>query len=1199
MCFLPAQNEEKPASGFLGMAKRSTTIAKINHPKIRDVCHRKRLFQRMDAGRDYPVTWVTGPPGSGKTTLVASYLDTCRVPFLWYQVDRGDADIATFFYYMGMAAKKAFPKKRKPLPVLTPEYLSDISSFTHRYFEELYGKLNPPFIIVFDNYQDAPDESDFHDVISAGLSTIPEGIHVIVVSRNEPLPAFSRLRANNGIHFIGWNELRLTLEESREIVRMKDRRSFTNESITDLHEKTDGWAAGLVLMVEIAKTKDIGRHILKELTPQEIFDYFANEVFKKTNKQTQTFLLKTAFLPRMTPHMAEKLTGANNSEQILSDLNKKHYFTTQYGYHVQSAYKQQGTSLQDSLPSGVRKKEEKPHHAILSYQYHPLFREFLLSRARNSFNPENLSQIQRYAAEILEASGMIEDAAVILRDDKDWNGLANLILNQAASMSAQGRNKTLEEWLLSFPRDMLENTPWLLYWLGVCRFLYNNPAESRTYFDKAFEQFRAQGDFTGVWLSWAYAVDTFFHEFDNFSPFDSYIQIFEELIQQRPVFPSPEIEFRIISCRFICMMLRQPDHSEIKLWAERVFALLQKCSDVNLCLQTGFYLSVHYVCMGDFIRAGILINLLRKRAQAETAIPLMRLLVKAAGVLYSLNTGSSGLCIQHVSEALAYAHETGVHIWDIHVLSTGVCAALNDGDMDTATRLLRKIEPGLAMARKIDVGFYHHISAMKEMLMGNLSLAAEHIQINVRILSEINAHFALTLGRITMSHVYAALGKYPEAVAQLALARQIGLWMKSKHIEYMCLLTEAYYALELGIEGVDELSNAETSRHLPFSPPYDKGKESEGDSQLPRSPFVEVDAVHGIEILRRAMALGREQNFIGCFIWRFDIMPRLCVKALEAGIEVAYVRHLIRKRNLIPDDPPIQCENWPWPIKIFTLGRFMILKEDKPIQFAGKVQHKPLEMLKAILSIGGGEAPEDQLVDALWPDAEGDTAHHAFEITLHRLRRLLDSDKAVIRHGGLVSLDKRYCWVDMVSFERMVEDIEDMRREMEKRGTGEAENGGTGEAIRSSLPHSVFPIPPFPHAPPISPTQSEMLRFAEKAMNLYKGSFLSPETRHAWAASVRERLRDKFRHLVISLGTHLEQTRQWENAAAHYRKAVEKDDLAEAFYQRLMVCYQQLGQGAQGVEVYHRLKSALSAAFGIEPSPLTESLYKSLCCDNT
>ena len=61
--------------------------------------------------------------GSGKTALTASYLDNGKFPCLWYRMDEGDGDIATFFYYLGLAAKKASPRKRKPLPLLTPEYL--------------------------------------------------------------------------------------------------------------------------------------------------------------------------------------------------------------------------------------------------------------------------------------------------------------------------------------------------------------------------------------------------------------------------------------------------------------------------------------------------------------------------------------------------------------------------------------------------------------------------------------------------------------------------------------------------------------------------------------------------------------------------------------------------------------------------------------------------------------------------------------------------------------------------------------------------------------------------------------------------------------------------------------------------------------------------------------------------------------------
>jgi ATP/maltotriose-dependent transcriptional regulator MalT len=81
---------------------------------------RPRLVRRLDLARKKPVTWVWAPPGAGKTTLVASYLAARRTRGLWYKVDEGDADVATFFYYLGLAA----PRRRRPLPLplLTPEY---------------------------------------------------------------------------------------------------------------------------------------------------------------------------------------------------------------------------------------------------------------------------------------------------------------------------------------------------------------------------------------------------------------------------------------------------------------------------------------------------------------------------------------------------------------------------------------------------------------------------------------------------------------------------------------------------------------------------------------------------------------------------------------------------------------------------------------------------------------------------------------------------------------------------------------------------------------------------------------------------------------------------------------------------------------------------------------------------------------------
>ena len=96
-------------------------IAKITRPILTEIFPRNRLFRLLDTGRKRPVTWIAGPPGCGKTTLVSSYLDARKLPCLWYQVDPADADPATFFYYLGLAAREAAPHKRKHLPPFLKE----------------------------------------------------------------------------------------------------------------------------------------------------------------------------------------------------------------------------------------------------------------------------------------------------------------------------------------------------------------------------------------------------------------------------------------------------------------------------------------------------------------------------------------------------------------------------------------------------------------------------------------------------------------------------------------------------------------------------------------------------------------------------------------------------------------------------------------------------------------------------------------------------------------------------------------------------------------------------------------------------------------------------------------------------------------------------------------------------------------------
>ena len=102
-------------------------------------------------------------------------------------------------------------------------------------------------------------------------------------------------------------------------------------------------------------------------------------------------------------------------------------------------------------------------------------------------------------------------------------------------------------------------------------------------------------------------------------------------------------------------------------------------------------------------------------------------------------------------------------------------------------------------------------------------------------------------------------------------------------------------------------------------------------------------------MLRKALALGKGGGFLNTVIDQPAVTSRLCMKALEEGIEVPYVQEIIRKRRLIPEKPPLHLENWPWAIKIRTLGRFEFHRDGKPAEYSGKVPKKPLELLKALI----------------------------------------------------------------------------------------------------------------------------------------------------------------------------------------------------------------------------------------------------------
>ncbi len=620
-------------------------------------------------------------------------------------------------------------------------------------------------------------------------------------------------------------------------------------------------------------------------------------------------------------------------------------------------------------------------------------------------------------------------------------------------------------------------------------------------------------DMRGVFAALNGALESILYDCSEYQLLDPWIEAGARLGDRLAECDSAGLQARLISNVFMAMALRQPEHPDIALWRDRAQQLVHRQSEPNILISVYALLTALCAWVGQLARGEPLLEMMRAQAALPEVTPVSATKCAQAESMFYMLAGDRERCIAAAERGQDIVARSGVRLWNDTFLINALYGALADADLEAAAHYLELIEARPTAERRMDQFLHAYGAAWYAALRGDAFLAHQQLKLAMRAATALGLPFFQVVAGMSLSQVLYDSGDARGAQVEYTRAQATAARIRNRLLEFMTLMVRARISLR-------------------------EGNEAEG-----------------LAFLRTALAIGRERGFMHYLWWHPQHAAQLCQRALQADIETDYVRRLIVRRKLMPDPPPYSLVSWPWRFRAQALGRFAL---------SAKLTGRPLDLLQALIALGSEHVRLERLGDALWPHVDSDYALRSLNTTLHRLRKLLGDDTAVLLQSGELSLSRHHFWLDTWAFEQSA----DAALALCAAGQGAAGLGAE--------------------------QAEELLRLARQALAHYRGPLLPERTDDAWTIAPRERYRVRLQRLLSTVCEALEPSLGVEAAADLCRHALECEPLSEPICRRLMQTLKSAGRGAEAVEVYQRSRALIRAELKAEPSAATQELYQSI-----
>ncbi len=397
-------------------------------PAALRLIRRGELLASLDRAAEAKVTLISAPAGSGKTSLLRAWADGPGRPYRLavVQVQRDQRNPQQFWLAVLSAIRRAAgtPGEGEQLAA-TPDFNQE--AVADRVHAELAEHRGRTFLVIDDLHELTSPEALTQ--LTRLLETLPPHVHAILATRRDLPLRLHKLRLAGELAEIRAADLRFTERETREFLEISGIALSEGRAAT-LHERTEGWAAGLRLAaISLASSPDPERFVAEfSGSSRTVAEYLLAEMLECQPAEVQQLLLRTSLLDRLNGELADLLTGHPGSERILLDLEDANAFVV-------------------SLDP-----------ARTWFRYHHLFADLLRLELRRRL-PEEVPVLHRLAAGWFSQRGEIVDTIRHTQAAGDWSDAARLLADHSFGLTLDGQAQTIQTLLQAFPPGAVTEGP--------------------------------------------------------------------------------------------------------------------------------------------------------------------------------------------------------------------------------------------------------------------------------------------------------------------------------------------------------------------------------------------------------------------------------------------------------------------------------------------------------------------------------------------------------------------------------------------------------------------------------------------------------------------------------------------------------------------------------------------------------------------